>query len=93
MYRLVGAPEWVYCLIGASFGLFFVAGGLFTALGAASNWEEVRSRPRVRVVVWLLGRTGARVFYVATGVALIAFGAYFVAGAMWKLAQSLLGSA
>jgi hypothetical protein len=93
MYRVVGAPEWVYCLIGASFGLFFVAGGVFTALGAAWNGEGFLSRPRARWFVWLLGRTGARVFYVVTGVAFTAFGTYFVAAAIWRLTKSLLAGA
>jgi hypothetical protein len=85
MYRLVGAPQWVYCLIGVSFGLFFVAGGLFTVLGGASDSEWFMTRPKARVVVWLLGRTGARVFYVLVGAALFAFGSYFVIGSIARL--------
>jgi hypothetical protein len=78
MYRpLVGAPEWVFCLIEASIGLPFVAIGLYIALGGAWNWEGFMLRPQVRVVLWLLGQRGERVFYALVGAAIIAFGTFF----------------
>jgi hypothetical protein len=90
MYRLIGAPEWVYCLIAASFGLVFVGLGVFAVLGGLSNRDAFRNRRKTQFVIWLLGRTGPRVYSALVGVALIAFGSYFVVGAIWKLISSWL---
>jgi small neutral amino acid transporter SnatA (MarC family) len=54
-------------LILAAIGLFSMAGGLF-------DWNWFMTSRRAWIFVKLLGRTGARAFYVLLGLALIILG-------------------
>lgn len=58
--------------------LFLVAGGLFAICGAAFNWAWFMNNPKARL--FILGRTGARIFYGLLGAALVVVGMFFVAG-------------
>ena len=51
-----------------------IAGGLFAIAGAAFNWDWFMQDPKANVFVRLLGRTGARVFYIIVGVSAIFLG-------------------
>ena len=60
-------------------GLFFVAGGAFSILGAVCNWDWFMNARKARFVVKVFTRNGARVFYGILGLALVSLG---VLGAM-----------
>ncbi len=49
--------------------------GAFSALGGVMNWEWFMNNRRARLVVRLLGRSGARGFYVLLGLAIAGIGA------------------
>jgi tetratricopeptide (TPR) repeat protein len=53
---------------------FAVAAGIFTILGAMLDWDWFMHHPRARFFVAILGRTGARVFYMLLGCFLLALG-------------------
>jgi hypothetical protein len=48
-------------------GLILVAAGLFSLCGAFFNWDFFMNARKARLVVALLGRTGARFFYGTVG--------------------------
>jgi small neutral amino acid transporter SnatA (MarC family) len=52
-------------VIFALWGLFGMAGGLF-------NWDWFMTGRKARLISRVLGRTGARIFYVLLGLVLIA---------------------
>lgn len=56
-------------------GLVFAAAGVFALVCAAMNFDWFMEHRRARLLVKALSRTGARIFYGALGLALIAFGA------------------
>jgi hypothetical protein len=60
------------------FGSFLVAVGAFSVFGGATGWEWFMSHRKAEGMVSLLGRTGARICYVLCGVAIIAFGSFFI---------------
>ncbi len=54
--------------------VFCILGGLFTIGCAWSNYNWFMNHYKARWLVSLLGRTGARVFYVIVGLLLFLFG-------------------
>jgi hypothetical protein len=67
-------------------GLVLVAAGTFTVVGGAAGWEWFMNHPRVAFMAWLFGRTGARVFYIVLGLAVIALGGYYLVA--WVIGDS-----
>ena len=61
-------------------GILFVAIGVFTVLGGVFNWDWYMNYPKARFMTSLMGRGGARVFYIIFGLGVIAFGVHFTAG-------------
>ena len=61
-------------------GFLVVAFGVFTALGAALDWEWFMGDPKARFFVRSFGRGGARIFYTLLGFGLIVFGALVAVG-------------
>ncbi len=57
-------------------GIIFMLVGMFTCAGAVGNWEWFMTSRRAWLLVKILGRNGARVFYVVLGLAIIAIGLY-----------------
>ena len=55
--------------------LFFIAAGIFSICGAAFQWPFFMDGGKARSLAKFIGRTGARIFYVAIGIVLIALGA------------------
>jgi hypothetical protein len=53
---------------------FFVAAGLFAMAGGILDWDWFMENRRARLVVGLVGRAGARLFYIVLGVGLATFG-------------------
>ncbi len=60
--------------------LLCILGGLFAIAGAAFNWDWFMQNPKANVFVRLLGRTGARVFYIIVGVSAIFMGLWGMFG-------------
>lgn len=56
-----------------------LVGGPFAIVGAALNWDFFFSDDRAQPFVDLLGRGGARVFYMLLGAALAGFGLWAIA--------------
>jgi predicted small integral membrane protein len=56
------------------FGLIFIAMGSFVLIGAIGNWEWFMNHRKAKLVVKILTRKGARIFYGILGSVLIAFG-------------------
>ena len=52
-------------------GLFVLIGSLIAA-GAVFEWDWFMNRRRVRGVYTVMGRTGARIFYIVLGLAVAA---------------------
>ena len=48
--------------------------GLYTMIGGLLDWEWFMSRPRAMRMVKMIGRNGARIFYIVVGGLLFAFG-------------------
>ncbi len=61
-------------------GFFGVFAGLFAIYGAVRDWDWFMNDVRARVFVALLGRTGARGFYILLGIGLIGLGLMMVFG-------------
>jgi small neutral amino acid transporter SnatA (MarC family) len=59
------------------FGLIFVLIGGLAVAAAALDWEWFMGSSKARFMTSLLGRQGARLFYVLLGVALLAMGVFF----------------
>jgi small neutral amino acid transporter SnatA (MarC family) len=53
--------------------------GLFVLAGSIFNWEWFMTSRRASFMVRLLGRTGARIFYMLAGLVLVGLG---IAGAL-----------
>jgi hypothetical protein len=58
-------------IILVSIGLFTFAGGLF-------DWDWFMTQRRARLVVKVVGRTGARVFYILLGIGIAIFAIFFI---------------
>jgi Immunity protein 17 len=56
-------PNWLV-------GLLVLGAGAFTITASVQNWEWFFTNARARLLVGLLGRQGARVFYGVLGAAL-----------------------
>jgi hypothetical protein len=54
--------------------LLFGGIGIYSIVAAATDWEWFMTHRSASLPVWLLGRTGARLFFVLLGVTFIAFG-------------------
>lgn len=54
--------------------LFLLCTGLFSAAGGILNWNWFFAHPKAQLLVWLFGRTGARIFYVVLGLPFLFFG-------------------
>jgi hypothetical protein len=56
--------------------LLIIAIGLFSIAGGILNWDWFMENHRARFFVNVLGRNGARAFYVGLGVFLMVFGLF-----------------
>lgn len=63
-------------------GLLFGSIGLFTLAAVACDWEWFFTNRRARFFTWLLGRTGARLFYGALGIGFVVLGGGVATGAI-----------
>jgi TonB family protein len=61
-------------------GLIILGGGAVSIAGAYFEWKWFMGASNARPIVELLGRKGARIFYAALGVVLLACGTLFAAG-------------
>ncbi len=61
-------------------GIAFVFAGLFSAAGGAMDWDFFMNHPKARFMCRVLGRNGARVFYVLFGAAFTVFGVLYALG-------------
>ena len=61
-------------------GLFFIAAGGFCITGAVCNWEFFMNSRKARGMVAILGRNGARGFYVILGSVIVIMGLLFAVG-------------
>lgn len=61
-------------------GFIVLFGGLFSIFCAWRDYDWFMDNPRARLFVKLLGRGGARVFYIALGAALFCAGVAMVCG-------------
>ena len=59
-------------------GLLFVAIGTWASCGAGLALGVFMDHPKARSVTTVLGRTGARVFFVALGAGMVALGLFFI---------------
>jgi hypothetical protein len=64
--------------------LVVAASGLLLLLGGAFNWDWFMSFPQTQFMISVLGRTGARGFYVVVGLVALGLSAFFfTAGFAW----------
>ena len=56
--------------------LFFVAAGLFSIAGAVFEWNFFMKSGKAKSLVSFIGRTGARIFYIAIGIVLVGLGVF-----------------
>ena len=61
-----------------AFMIIMALGGFFSICGAIFNWDFFFENYKARPVVKLIGRNGARVFYVLVGLFCIFCGIMFV---------------
>ena len=61
-------------------GLLIAAAGLFSIAGAFFNWDFFINSRKAQLVVAIFGRTGARIFYGALGLAIVVLGALIAMG-------------
>lgn len=57
-------------------GILIIAFGLFTFGGGFYQWPFFMNNSRARFVISVLSRTGARVFYMVLGAAIVVFGLF-----------------
>ena len=60
--------------------ILLMLAGLYTMIGGITDWEWFMSRPRAMRMVNLIGRSGARIFYIVTGGLLFAIGSLGLLG-------------
>ena len=61
-------------------GLIFVAIGVFSTAAGILDWDWFMHHPKARFMASMMGRGGARVFYILLGIALVVLGAPVAAG-------------
>ncbi len=61
-------------------GLLILAIGAFSCLGAILNWDFYFNARKARFFVSMLGRNGARLFYLILGLGLMVLGGLLAAG-------------
>lgn len=61
-------------------GFIFIAIGIFSFCAGIFNWDWFMNARRVRFVVKILTRGGARIFYCLIGIAVIVFGILVLKG-------------
>ncbi len=61
-------------------GWILVAVGLFSAVCAAFDFEWFMNHRKARFFVKILGRTGARIFYIVLGAAILVLGGLILFG-------------
>ena len=54
--------------------IIFILIGLFSILGGVLNWNWFMNNGRASFFVNILGRNGARIFYIGLGILLVAYG-------------------
>jgi hypothetical protein len=64
-------------------GLFCVACGLYCVAGGASGGDWFMRGRKIEAAAGVLGRRGARLFYLGLGLVAVAFGLWSVAGPRW----------
>jgi hypothetical protein len=70
-------------------GVVLVSSGLLSVFGGLIGWEWFLAHRKAAPIVALLGRSGARVFYVVIGVAVIVGGAWFLSWFAWETRQAI----
>ena len=60
--------------------LLVVGAGLFSIVCTIKEYPFFWEHRRAKLMVWILGRTGARVFYLTLGVALVVIGMGILTG-------------
>jgi hypothetical protein len=65
-------------------GLLMAAAGLFSVLGGIFNWEWFMNNSKALFMTAILSRTGARIFYVLLGLAIIVLGICVATGIVHK---------
>ena len=61
-----------------------VFAGVFSVAGGAMDWDWFMNSRRAALFVKLLGRNGARVFYIILGVSIAGIGAAIATGAITR---------
>jgi hypothetical protein len=59
-------------------GVLVMGAGAFSILGGVMNWDWYMNNRRARLITAIVGRTGARIFYVALGAAFMVGGVLFM---------------
>jgi hypothetical protein len=67
-----------------SIGLLLVAFGAFAIAGAVMDWDFFMNARKARLVVAIIGRTGARIFYGLLGTIVLIAGALTTVGLLQK---------
>ncbi|MCA9058103.1 MAG: immunity 17 family protein [Planctomycetaceae bacterium] len=62
------------------FGLIIVAAGVFTVTASIQDWDFFFNSRKAELLVAMLGRSGARVFYGLLGVVIVILGILFTMG-------------
>ena len=61
-------------------GLILVAGGIFSIVCAALDFEWFMNHPKAKFMSSILSRNGARAFYIVLGLLLVVLGALITSG-------------
>jgi small neutral amino acid transporter SnatA (MarC family) len=62
------------------YSTFFILIGLFTIIASATDWNYFFNHIKAQFFVRIFGRTGARIFYLILGIALLSFGVLSLLG-------------
>ncbi|MCA9569220.1 MAG: immunity 17 family protein [Myxococcales bacterium] len=62
-------------------GLVLVGVGLFSVVAAIQEWSFFMEHRKAQRMIWLLGRQGARAFYVVTGIVIMGAGGFLTIAA------------
>jgi len=60
--------------------LFIIFAGIFAVLGGALDWDWFMNHHKATIFVKMLGRNGARVFYILLGLSVAVTGTLMVLG-------------
>ena len=63
-------------------GVAIALAGLFSVVCAAKDYDWFMGNQKAKAAMWLLGRTGARIFYIVLGAALVVVGVCLVFGVL-----------